>query len=151
RLGRIRFLLAQAHIGITQPDRAAPLLADARAHFEAVNDGAMLAEGLGAQAVVPAMTQAKDAVFLAAMALSGCRRLKPVPAPTEARLLGVLGDALFGNRDWDRAMAAYDESIEVGSAFSDLRRAARMYAGLSTAYRDAGEVETAARYAGRSA
>lgn len=151
RLGRIRFLLAQAHIGLSQPDRAAPLLADARAHFEAVNDGAMLAECIGAQAVVATTTQAKDAIFLAEMALSVCRRLKPVPAPTEARLLGILADALVTNRDWDRAMAAYEEAIEVGSAMSDLRSAARMYAGLSAGYRDAGEVEAAARYASRSA
>ena len=39
RLGRIRYLLAQAYLGSGQPERASTLLADARAHFEAVNDG----------------------------------------------------------------------------------------------------------------
>src|SRR5436309_9051618 len=93
RLGRIRFLLGQAYLGSAQPDHAATLLAEARAHFEAVNDGVMLAECIGAQAALANMTQSKDAVALAELALSVCRRLKPVPAPTEVRLLGILAGA----------------------------------------------------------
>ena len=150
RLGRIRFLLGQAYVGAAQPERAAPHLADARAHFEAVNDFAMLAECIGAQAAVANMTRAKDAVFLAETALAVCRRLKPVPAPVAARLLGILADAHVANHDWDRAIAGYEEAIEVGGAVADLRRAARSYATLGAAYRDAGDVETAARYSSRS-
>jgi tetratricopeptide (TPR) repeat protein len=150
RRGRLRFLLAQAYIGAAQPDRATPLLAEARSHFEAVNDGAMLAECIGAQATVATMTQAKDSVYLAEMALSVCRALKPVAPPTEARLLAILGDAHAANRDRDLAVAAYEEAIEVSVPLSDLRRAARMYAGLGAAYRDAGQVEAAARYTSRS-
>jgi len=150
RRGRLRFLLAQAYIGASMPDRATPLLVDARSHFEAVNDGAMLAECIGAQATVATLTQAKDSVYLAEMALSVCRSLKPVPAPTEARLLAILGDAHAANRDRERAVAAYEEAIEVSAPLSDLRRAARMYAGLGAAYREAGEVEAAARYTSRS-
>ncbi|HKW59751.1 MAG TPA: helix-turn-helix domain-containing protein [Candidatus Dormibacteraeota bacterium] len=150
RLGRIRFLLGQAHLASSEPERAAGLLADARTHFEAVGDGAMLAECLGALATVATLTHAKDAVALAENALSVCRRLKPVPAPTEVRLLGILADAYVANLDWDRAIAAYEESIEGGRGVSNLRQVARQYAGLGAAYRDSGEVETAARYTGRS-
>jgi tetratricopeptide (TPR) repeat protein len=150
RRGRLRFLLGQAYVAASQPDRASALLADARAHFEGIKDSAMLAECIGAQATVATMTQAKDAVYLAEMALSVCRTLKPVPAPTEARLLAILGDAHAANRDRDRAVSAYEEAIEVSAALSDLRRAARMYASLGASYREAGEVETAARYTSRS-
>ena len=150
RLGRIRYFLAQAYLGSSQADRAAPLLAEARAHFEAVNDGMMLAECIGAQATLANMTQSKDALSLAEKALAVCRRLKPVPSPTEARLLGILAGVHVANRDWDRAVAAYEEAIEVGGSVSDLRRAARIYGGLGAAYHAAGEVETAARYAMRS-
>src|SRR5439155_264364 len=90
RLGRIRYFLAQAYLGVGQPDQAATLLADARAHFEAVNDGVMLAECIGAQAALANMTHSKDSLQLAELAVSVCRGLKPVPAPTLARLLGIL-------------------------------------------------------------
>jgi tetratricopeptide (TPR) repeat protein len=149
-LGRIRFLLGQAYLGSSQPERATPLLAEARAHFEAVNDGPMLAECIGAQAALANHTQAKDAVFLAEMALSVCRRLKPVPQPTEARLLGILAEAHVASHEPDRAIAAYEAAIEVGRAMTDWQRLARLYAGLAADYRGAGETETATRYTLRS-
>src|SRR5262245_61826860 len=150
RLGRIRFLLGQAHLASSEPERAAGLLQDARAHFEAVSDGVMLAECLGALAVLATLTNAKNAVALAQNALAVCRKLKPVPAPTEARLLGILGDACVANQDLEGAIAAFEHSIEAGRAVSNVRNIARQYAGLGAAYREAGEVETAARYTARS-
>ena len=150
RLGRIRYFLGQAYLGSSQPERAAELLADARAHFEAVNDGVMLAECIGAQATLANMTESKDAVALAEQALAVCRRLKPVPGPTEARILSILAAAHVANGDWDSAVAAYEEAIEVGGSAFDLRRVARMYSGLGSAYHELGEAETAVRYAMRS-
>ena len=150
RLGRIRFFLAQAYIGASQPHRAPPLLADARSHFEAVNDGVMLAECIGAQAALANLAQSKDAVTLAEMALSVCRGLKPVPVPTEARLLGILATAHASNHDWDKAVAGFEESIQVGGGIFDLRRTARLYGQLGSAYQEVGEAEAAVRYAMRS-
>ncbi|TMF20064.1 MAG: tetratricopeptide repeat protein [Chloroflexi bacterium] len=150
RLGRIRYLLAQAYLGVGQPDQAATLLADARAHFEAVNDGVMLAECIGAQAALANMTHSKDSLQLAELAVSVCRGLKPVPAPTLARLLGILATTYVAHHEWDRAIAAFEESVEVGAAMFDLRRVARMYGDLSTAYHEVGEAEAAVRYATRS-
>ena len=150
RLGRIRYFLAQAYLGVGQPDQAATLLADARAHFEAVNDGVMLAECIGAQAALANMTHSKDSLQLAELAVSVCRGLKPVPAPTLARLLGILAGTYVANHEWDRAIGAFEESIEVGAAMFDLRRVARMYGDLATAYHEVGEAEAAARYAMRS-
>jgi tetratricopeptide (TPR) repeat protein len=110
----------------------------------------MLAECIGAQASLASAMQSTDALALAEKALSVCRMLKPVPAPTHARLLGVLGGILVAKQDWDRAVAAYEEAIEVGGSVFDLRRVARMYSALGAAYHQAGEVEPAARYAMRS-
>ena len=150
RLGRIRFFLAQAHLGLSQTDQASTLLVDARAHFEALNDGVMLAECIGAQASLANLLQAKDALALAEKALSVCRSLKPIPVPTEARLLGILAAIRVANREWDEAVAAYQAAIDIGGPVVDLGQVARVYSGLGSAYHDLGQVEAAARYAIRS-
>jgi tetratricopeptide (TPR) repeat protein len=150
RLGRIRYFLAQAYIGSAQPELASALLVDARAHFEAVDDGVMLAECIGAQAALANALQSKDALALAQKAVEVCRSLKPVPAPTEARLLGILAGVHVANREWDEAIDAFRQAIEVGGSVFELRRAARVYGGLGIAYHETGQVEVAARYAMRS-
>jgi tetratricopeptide (TPR) repeat protein len=150
RLGRIRFVIAQAHIAASQPERAAVLLEEARTHFEAINDGAQLAECLGAQASLAVTMQSRDATVLAEKALAVCRALQPVPSPTEARLLGVLAAARVMEGDWDGAAAAYEDAIRAGGAVFDLRRAARVYSELGMASQAAGQNETALRYLVRS-
>jgi tetratricopeptide (TPR) repeat protein len=150
RLGRIRYVLAQAYLGAGQPERAASLLTEARAHLEAVNDGVTLAECLGAQAALALAAQPKEAVVLAAKALATCRALKPVPSPLESRLLALLARAQVANRDWEAAAATYEQAIQAGGSLFDMRTAARVYGALGTAYREAGEVETASRYLTRA-
>lgn len=150
RLGRIRFFMAQAHLQLVQLPEAAVLLADAKARFEAVGDTVMLAECMGSEASLAYLTQQPHAVSLAETALAACRNLKPVPQPTEARLLAILASAYLTNREWDKAIEIYDAAIEAAGSLFDLRRLAKMYSGLSSAYNEIGEVETAARYAMRS-
>ena len=150
RLGRIRYFLAQAYAGSGQPERAAVLLAEARAHFEALNDHLMVAECIGVQATLGIAQQSRDAIALAEKALAVCRSLKPVPAATESRLLGILAKAHAANNDFDAAIAAYREAIEIGSPVFDLSVVARVYTILGLAYRAVGETETATRYAMRS-
>ena len=150
RLGRIKFFMAQAHLQLAHPAEAAVLLAEARAHFEAVGDAVMLAEVMGSEASLAYLTQRPDAVTLAEAALAACRNLKPVPQPTEARLLEILASAYLTNREWDRAIEVYNAAIEAAGSLFDLRKLAKMYTGLSAAYHELGEVETAARYAMRS-
>jgi tetratricopeptide (TPR) repeat protein/DNA-binding XRE family transcriptional regulator len=150
RLGRIRFLLGQAYLGSGQHQKAAILLDEAKAHFEAVNDGAMLAECIGAQAALVSLTEPKEALALVETALATCRGLNPVPEPTLARLLGILASVHAARRDWDSAIAAYEAAIEAAATFFDLRRLAGMYGDLSTAYQERGAAETAVRYGMRS-
>lgn len=150
RLGRIRYFVAAAYIQTGQNEQAEDLLVQARAHFEAINDGAMLAECLGAQASLAYLNQRPDALALAERALAVCRALDPVPVPTEARLLGIVATAHVANLDWDEAVETYEAAIEAAGSFADLRLLARMYRGLSSAYKELGQLDTAARYATRS-
>jgi tetratricopeptide (TPR) repeat protein len=150
RLGRIRFLLGQAHLASGQPQKAATFLADAQVHFEAVNDGLMLAECIGAQAALLTPTEPKEALVLAERALSIIRALNPVPEPTQARLLAVLAAVYVASKDWDSAIATYEAAIDGATALFDLRRLAVMYGDLSAAYQERGATEAAVRFGMRS-
>ena len=150
RLGHIRYQIAQAYLATGKPDQAAGLLQQAAAHFEAGGDVLMLAECTGSQATLAYMTQQPDALELAQRALALCRSLNPVPDTTEARLLAVLATVHIVNHEWDLAAKFYNEAIEVAGSLYDLRRLAKMYNGLSIAYRERGQIEVAARYARRS-
>ena len=150
RLGHIRYQIAQAHIATGKPELASQLLQQAAAHFEAGGDVLMLAECVGSQATLAYMTQKPEALELAQRALTLCRKLVPVPNNTEARLLAILATVHIVNHEWDLAMTYYKEAIEVAGSLYDLRRLAKMYNGLSIAYREKGQIEVAAKYASRS-
>jgi tetratricopeptide (TPR) repeat protein len=150
RLGQLRFLLAQAHLQLGKPEQATTLLREAHAHFESVDDALMLAECMGSEATVAYMTQQPDALDLAQRALAACRKLKHIPAATEARLLAIVANVHVANRDWGKAIKNYEEAIEAAGSVFDLGRMAKMYSGLSSAYRETGHVEAAVKYAGRS-
>jgi tetratricopeptide (TPR) repeat protein/DNA-binding XRE family transcriptional regulator len=150
RLGRIRYLLAMAYLQLGQPEPAKGLLAEARAHFEAINDVVMLVECMGAEASLAYLTQRPDALALAEQALAACRSLKPIPTPTEARLLFIVASAHLTNHEWDKAIKFYEAAIEAAGSFFDLRRMAKMYSGLSAAYQELGQIDTASRFATRS-
>jgi tetratricopeptide (TPR) repeat protein/DNA-binding XRE family transcriptional regulator len=150
RLGRIRYFLAMAYLQLGQPEMAVGLLAEARGHFEAINDTVMLAECLGAEASLAYMTQRPNSLELAEKALAVCRSLTPIPTPTETRLLGILATAHVANFEWDKAVHFYKEAIEAAGSYFDLRGLAKMYSGLSTAYQELGQIDVAARYATRS-
>ncbi len=150
RLGQLRFLLAQAYLQLAHPDKAAALLRDAHAHFESVDDSLMLAECMGSEATVACMTQHPEALDLAERAVTICRGLKHVPHATEARLLAIVASVHVANRDWDAGIRLYEEAIKAAGSLFDLGRMARMYSGLSLAYRETGHVDAAVKYAGRS-
>jgi tetratricopeptide (TPR) repeat protein len=150
RLGRIRYYVASAYVQMGQTEKAEELLVQARAHFEAINDRVMLAECLGTEASLAYLNQRPDALAIAERALAVCRSLDPVPVPTEARLLSIVATAHVANLDWDKAVETYQAAIDVAGSLMDLRLLARMYRGLSSAYKQLGQVDTAARYATRS-
>jgi len=150
RLGRIRFVLAQALLNLGQAGEAKELLAAAHAHFEAIDDQLMLAECLGSEASLAYLTQQPGALELVERSLAIVRRFKPVPEATEARLLAIQANVHLSNKAWDAAIAAYTEAIDAAGSLYDLRRLALMYGGISDAYRETGQVDAAARFANRS-
>jgi tetratricopeptide (TPR) repeat protein len=150
RLGRIRYFLAQAQLNLGHPQEAAVLLKAAHAHFEAVDDQLMLAECLGSEASLAYLTQRPEAQNLIEQALAICRGFDPVPHPTEARLLSILAAVHLTNKEWDRSIKAYQLAIAAAGTVYDLRRLALMYSGMSSAYRETGQVEAAARFGNRS-
>src|SRR5947209_5117270 len=150
RLGRIRYHTAFALLNLRRPKEAAPLLREAHAHFEAAGDKLMLCECIAAEASLLYLTQKPDAVDLAKSGLALCRTISPVPQQIEARLLTVLGNAHSVNKEWEPAIAAYQEALKAGEVMRDLRRLALMYGGLSNAYRELGQIENSVRFANRA-
>jgi len=150
RLGRIRYSLAMAHLQLGQPEPAEGLLAEARRHFEAINDGVMVVECLGAEASLAYLTQRPDALAIAERGLAACRNLKPIPTPTEARMLAIVASCHLTNHEWDEAIRFFEAAIEVGGPLIDLRKMAKMYSDLGSAYQELGQIDTASRLATRA-
>jgi tetratricopeptide (TPR) repeat protein len=150
RLGRIRYFLAMTYLQLAQPERGEPLLAEARAHFEAISDAVMLVECMYAEMSVALLRQRTDAAELGEKALAACRQLKPVPNALEARILSNLATAYLTAGQWDKAIELYEESVTAAGPVLDLRRQAKNYSGLAWAYQELGQLDTAARYATRS-
>src|SRR5579872_1949747 len=150
RLGRIRYHTAFALLNLRRPKEAGPLLREAHAHFEASGDTLMLCECIAAEASLLYLTEKPGAVELAESGLALCRSMNPVPQTTEARLLTVLGSAHTVNKEWDAAIAAYEQVLKAGDVIHDLRRLAMMYGGLSSAYREVGQIENAVRFGNRT-
>ena len=147
---RIKFLMAAAHLRLAQPVPARRLAASARIYFESTGDMLMTAECLGTEASAGYLVHDPGALALAEGALSTCRALNP-PAPvTEARLLGILGTVHIANRNWHRAIEAYELAIAAGDVVQDLRRLSMIYSNLSAAHLEVGRFNEAARYAHRA-
>ena len=150
RLGDIRFHLAQAYLNSSEPEQAGPLLAEARAHFEAVGDGGMVVACIAAQAVLAKLRHSSEAVSLAQQALEMYRTLSPRPFGLELRLYAVLAGAHMQRHEWDEAIAAYSRAIEIGEPLLDVKRLAKAFGELGHGYLALGQPEKASRYIMRS-
>src|SRR5258708_5947497 len=110
----------------------------------------MTAECLGSEASAAYMMQDPGALALVEGALATCRSLRPVPAITESRLLGVLGGVHTADHRWEAAIKAFEQSVAAGEVVQDLRRLSILYAGLSFAYQELNNVKQATYYAQRA-
>src|SRR2546426_4760157 len=117
---RIKFLMSTAYLRIGQPVTGRRLAAAARAYFEQAGDLHMVADCLGNEASAAYLMQDPTALKIAEGALTTVRALKPVPRPTESRLLGVLGHALVAIHDWQDAINCYEPAIEAADGGHDL-------------------------------
>ena len=143
---RLRFHIGCARTRLVETERAAPQLRRARELFESLGDRWMVVECMDRQAMAMLLEQNPAALELAEQALEQCRRLNPVPVPTEARILSHIGSMHVARHDWARAIASYREALEVAGGLRDLNRLAQMYEGLGIAYRELGSPARAAEY-----
>jgi tetratricopeptide (TPR) repeat protein/DNA-binding XRE family transcriptional regulator len=147
---RVHYLLANAHLRLTQAVEGRRHVAIARAYFEQSGDVLMIAECLRNEASAAHLTQDPNALALAVRGLELCRSLEPVPRITEAALLGVLGSVHATSQDWPAAIQAYEQAIAAGDVVTDLRRLSLMYGGLGLAYQEVGQLDHAVHYAQRA-
>jgi tetratricopeptide (TPR) repeat protein len=144
---RIRLLASLAYLRLGQPVMGRRLAAAARAYFEQVGDLQMVAECLGNEAQAAALMQDPASVQIAEGALATCRSVKPVSELLESRLLGILGHALLSGRQWQEAIACYEQAISTADVVQDLHRLSLLYSGLSLAHQETGQIGEATRYA----
>jgi tetratricopeptide (TPR) repeat protein/DNA-binding XRE family transcriptional regulator len=147
---KIQYLLANAHLRLTQGAEGRRYASAARAYFERTGDVLMTAECLRNEATAAYLMQDPSALALAEKGLELCRSLVPVPRITEAGLLVVLGGVHSTSQDWPAAIEAYEQAIAAGDVVTDLRRLSLMYGGLGHAYQEVGRLDQAAHYAQRA-
>jgi tetratricopeptide (TPR) repeat protein len=147
---KVHYLLANAHLRLTQAADGRRHAAIARVHFEHIGDTLMTAECLRNEASAAYLTQDPGALALAQRGLELCRSLDPVPRITEAALLVVLGGVHATSQDWPAAIQAYEQAIAAADVVTDLRRLSLMYGGLGLAYQEVGQLDQAAHFAQRA-
>lgn len=146
-LARVNLLASMAHLRLAEPVVGRRLAASAREHFERAGNLEMVAECLGNEAQGAGLMHDSAAVSIAEGALATCRSLRPVPRVVEARLLRVLGHALTDANRWGEAIATYEEAIAANDVVHDLQQLSLVYAGLSLAYQETGQINDAVRHA----
>lgn len=143
---RIKLLASMAHLRLAQPVVGRRLAADARVYFEQAGNLEMVAQCLGNEAQGAALMHDPAALSIAQGALATCRSLKPMPKAVEARLLRVLGHSLVHTGRWDEAITVYEQAIDATDVIQDLHQMSLVYAGLSLAYQETGQISEAVRY-----
>lgn len=144
---RINLLASMAHLRLSEPVVGRRLAAAARAHFEQAGNLEMVAECLGNEAQAASLMHDPGALGLAQGALATARSVRPVPRTAEARLLRVLGHTLVNVSRFDEAITVYEEAINTNGVVHDMQQLSLVYAGLSLAYQETGQINDAVRYA----
>ena len=144
---RINLLASMAHLRLSEPVVGRRLAAAARAHFEQAGNLEMVAECLGNEAQAASLVHDPGALSIAQGALATARSARPVPRTVEARLLRVLGHTLVNASRFDEAIAVYEEAVNANGVVHDMQQLSLVYAGLSLAYQETGQINDAVRYA----
>jgi tetratricopeptide (TPR) repeat protein len=75
-----------------------------------------------------------------------CRTTEPRLPGTEARILEHIATIHVKNHTYDRAIAYYEEALEIAGAVRDLPRLGRTYHGLGIAYHERGDLGRAIEF-----
>jgi tetratricopeptide (TPR) repeat protein len=148
--GKIRLDLALTHLQLGKTDVARQPLAEAKAHFEAVNDAKMIVECMAAEARVACFEQRPDAIEVAKRALVACRSLREDPDGLELRILSIVASAqvLVGQKS--EAITTFEEAIRRADPVVDMRLLGRLLGNAAIAYKDLGQLDKAVAYSNRA-
>lgn len=147
---RVRTLVAQAHIRLQQPDEADEVIAPAVRFYELVGNRWMQLECLATKLAAKIQREEPDALAAAKEALAVCRTLKPVPVDMEIRLLQRVAIASMQAREYQGAVKAFEEGLELAGQVQDLTQQAMYYGDLADAYQELGQLDLAARASRRA-
>jgi tetratricopeptide (TPR) repeat protein len=150
RRAMVRYELAMAYLQSGEIERGEALLATASAYFETARDAAMVAECKATEAGLACMRQQPQALGLAKEALAACRRLAPIPAPLEVRVLNYLASVYVTSGEWQKAVEAYEEAIERAGTLIDMRRRARLFNDAAIAYGELKRLDDATAHANKA-
>ncbi len=87
-----------------------------------------------------------DALSVAEAALQLCRSTQPRLPGTEARILEHIASIHVKNHSFEKAIASYEDALEVAGSVRDLTRLGRTYHGLSIVYQERGDLERAVEF-----
>lgn len=147
---RVRTLVAQAHIRLQQPDDADEVIAPASRFYELTGNRWMQLECLATRVAAKIQREEADALTAAKEALELCRSLKPIPTDMEIRLLQRVGISCIQAREWQGAVRAFEEGLELAGQVQDLTQQTLYYGDLANAYQELGQLELAARASRRA-
>jgi tetratricopeptide (TPR) repeat protein len=137
-------------VQLGKPDLGTGLLAEARGHFEAMDDAEMLVECMAAEASVACLEQRPEALGLAMRALAACRSLTEVPNALELRILNSLAGAQLLVGQKSEAITTFEEAIKRADPVVDMRRLAKLLGNAGIAYKELGQLEKAVAYSYRA-
>jgi len=125
------YFIGWALCNLTRPDEALVHLRRARELFESFDDDhGRVAETLELEALALQIAEDPSALTVATEALARYRELDGRRPEVESRLLYRLGTILAGMRDFEGALARYEEALQMAGGVRDLVRLARLYHGV---------------------
>ena len=142
----IQQYVGQALVRISQPDEGLEHLRRAKEILAQEPDPWLAAECADWEASALYLKEDVRALSVAERALRLCRSTRPRLPGTEARILEHIATIHVKNHSYGKAIAFYEEALEVAGSVRDLSRLGRTYHGLSIAYQERGDLDRAIEF-----
>jgi tetratricopeptide (TPR) repeat protein len=142
----VRHYVGQALVRSMRPDEGLEHLRRAQVLLEQEPDPWLAVECTDWEASALYLKEDSRALAVAERALVLCRATEPRLPGTEARILEHIATIHVKNHSYDRAIAFYEQALQVSGTMRDLPRLGRTYHGLSIAYQERGDISRAIEY-----
>ena len=142
----IRQYVGQALVRSSRPDEALEQLRLAKQILETEPDPWLAVECADWEACALYLKEDSRALSVAETALQLCRSTQPRLPGTEARILEHIASIHVKNHSFEKAIAYYEDALEVAGSVRDLTRLGRTYHGLSIVYQERGDLERAVEF-----